>query len=157
MENNLEEWKNNRIESCKYGTNPTLITKLKSSYVVIGDTQFLPGYCVLLYKEKVSSLNDLDIEERKNFLSEMTLVGDAINELYKPYRINYEILGNLDEFLHAHIFPRYNWEGEYRKKSVRRYPIEKFKEESTQFINLENKTLIIENLRKAIAKRIDEV
>ena len=27
-------------------------------------------------------------------------------------RINYEILGNADQYLHAHVFPRYDWEPE---------------------------------------------
>ena len=145
-------WKQNRIESCKNGTNPTFITELKSGYVVIGDTQFLPGYCVLLYKDNIKTLNDLEIEERKQFLLDMTLVGDAIKEVYKPYKINYEILGNLDEFIHAHIIPRYKWEGENGKHSVRSYPKDKFKEESSQFINLENRENIIKNLKIAIEK-----
>ena len=77
----------------------------------------------------------------------MTLIGDAIKEIYKPYKINYEILGNLDEFVHAHIIPRYKWEGEKGKHSVRRYPKDKFKEEATQFMNLENKEKIINDLK----------
>ena len=146
------KWKEDRIQSCKDGTNPTFITRLKSGYVVIGDTQFLPGYCVLLYKEKVSSINELSIEERKQFLLDMVLVGDAINEIYKPYRVNYEILGNLDEYVHAHIFPRYEWEGKNRKSSVRRYSKERFKEEKTQFVNLSNKEAIIKKLKDTIDK-----
>ncbi len=140
-------WKQNRIESCKNGTNPTLITELKSGYVVIGDTQFLPGYCVLLYKDNITSLNNLNMDERKQFLIDMTLVGDAIKTVYKPYKINYEILGNLDEFVHAHIFPRYKWEGENVKHSIRRYAKDKFTEESNQFINLSNKEEIKYNLK----------
>ncbi len=147
-----DNWKHNRIVSCKNGTNPTLITELKSGYVVIGDTQFLPGYCVLLYKDNITSLNDLDINERKQFLIDMTLVGDAIKEVYNPYKINYEILGNLDEFVHAHIFPRYEWEGENVKHSVRRYSKDKFIEESNQFINLDNKEEIIYNLKEILNK-----
>lgn len=143
-------WKQNRIESCKDGTNPTLITELKSGYVVIGDTQFLPGYCVLLYKDNIRSLNDLDINERTQFLTDMTLVGDAIKTIYKPYKINYEILGNSDEFVHAHIFPRYEWEGEKVKHSVRRYSKDKFTEESNQFINLDNTEEIKYNLRSKL-------
>lgn len=27
-------------------------------------------------------------------------------------RVNYEIFGNLDPFVHAHVFPRYAWESE---------------------------------------------
>ena len=148
----MDNWKHNRIVSCKNGTNPTLITELKSGYVVIGDTQFLPGYCVLLYKDNITSLNDLDINERKQFLIDMTLVGDAIKEVYNPYKINYEILGNLDEFVHAHIFPRYEWEGENVKHSVRRYSKDKFIEESNQFINLDNKEEIIYNLKEILNK-----
>ena len=149
----MDEWKKDRIQACKNGKNPTFITKLKSGYVVIGDTQFLPGYCVLLYKEKVSSLNELSIEDREQFLLDMTIVGDAINEIYKPSRVNYEVLGNLDEYVHAHIFPRYDWEGEIRKSSVRRYPREKFKEENTQFVNLENK----EDIKLTLKNTIDKI
>ncbi|MEH7353503.1 hypothetical protein V7150_07985 [Neobacillus drentensis] len=45
----------------------------------------------------------------------MSLIGDAIQEVCNPRRINYSIYGNTDAFLHAHIFPRYDWEAEERK------------------------------------------
>ena len=37
----------------------------------------------------------------------MVLLGDALLEVTGAYRINYEILGNTDPALHAHVFPRY--------------------------------------------------
>jgi diadenosine tetraphosphate (Ap4A) HIT family hydrolase len=37
----------------------------------------------------------------------MSLIGDALLEVTAAYRINYEILGNTEPALHAHIFPRY--------------------------------------------------
>ena len=38
-------------------------------------------------------------------------------------RINYEILGNYDAFLHAHIWPRYEWEpGDNRSRPAWSYP-----------------------------------
>ena len=82
---------------------------------VIGDTQFLPGYCLLLPYEKVSTLNNLDYKQRSEYLLDMSLIGDAIQEVCNPRRINYSIYGNTDAFLHAHIFPRYDWEAEERK------------------------------------------
>ncbi len=106
----------------------------------------------MLYKDNITSLNDLYINERKQFLIDMTLVGDAIKKVYNPYKINYEILGNLDEFVHAHVFPRYKWEGENVKHSVRRYSKDKFIEESNQFINLDNKEEIIYNLKEILDK-----
>lgn len=112
-------WKENRILSAKNGTNPMLIKELKGSYVVMGDVQFLPGYCVLLPKREVKLLNDLSMEERTQFLLDMSIAGDAILSACTPVRINYEILGNADHFLHAHMFPRYDWEHE----DVKRLPV----------------------------------
>jgi diadenosine tetraphosphate (Ap4A) HIT family hydrolase len=45
----------------------------------------------------------------------MSLLGEAVmaacNSLDPSLRrINYEVLGNNDRFLHAHVFPRYGWE-----------------------------------------------
>ena len=33
-----------------------------------------------------------------------------------PLRMNYEILGNFDHYLHAHIYPRYAWEPDERRE-----------------------------------------
>lgn len=110
------EWYENRILSAINGTNPMLIKELKGGYAVFGDVQFLPGYCVLLPKKEVNSLNVLSLEEREQFLSDMSVLGDAIIQSCTPIRVNYDILGNTDNFLHAHVFPRYEWESEERKK-----------------------------------------
>ena len=110
------EWYENRILYAINGTNPMLIKELKGGYAVFGDVQFLPGYCVLLPKKEVNSLNVLTLEEREQFLSDMSVLGDAIIQSCTPIRVNYDILGNTDNFLHAHVFPRYEWESEERKK-----------------------------------------
>ncbi len=101
------DWKQDRIGSALKGRNPMVIAELNHSFVALGDTQFLPGYCVLLPKHHIRSLNELTLPERAHFLTEMSIVGDAILSVCHPLRINYDILGNTDNFLHAHIFPRY--------------------------------------------------
>jgi diadenosine tetraphosphate (Ap4A) HIT family hydrolase len=80
---------------------------MRSGWAVIGDVQFLPGYCLLLADPVIPSLNDLTESARVDFLSDMAAIGDAILEATKAYRINYEILGNSEPELHAHIFPRF--------------------------------------------------
>ncbi|MGX7023801.1 HIT family protein [Vagococcus hydrophili] len=110
------KWYENRIKSAQNGTNPMLIKELKGGFLVFGDVQFLPGYCVLLPKKEIHSLNDLSLQERSLFLLDMSIIGDALIEVLKPLRINYDILGNTDNYLHAHIFPRYQWEDEQRRK-----------------------------------------
>ena len=105
-----------RVAAAHAGTNPYVIAKLPSGWAVIGDVQFLPGYCLLLADPVVPSLNDLSIQARSQYLHDMALIGDAILKATNSYRINYEILGNSEPELHAHIFPRYMTEEEERRR-----------------------------------------
>jgi diadenosine tetraphosphate (Ap4A) HIT family hydrolase len=83
---------------------------MRSGIAVIGDTQFLPGYSLLLREPRVGSLEDLSFSEREVFLKEMALLGEAVKIACSPRRVNYSIYGNTDAFLHAHVFPRFDWE-----------------------------------------------
>lgn len=114
------EWKHDRIGTAHAGTNPTIMTKLPQSFAAIGDTQFLPGYCVLLVDDpSIDRLTDLPRKRRLEFLESMDVLGEAVQNACKAedpsfVRMNYEILGNTDHVLHAHLFPRYGWEPEER-------------------------------------------
>lgn len=110
------KWKEQRIQAAIKGKNPMVMKELTGGYAAFGDVQFLPGYCVLLPKREVFSLNDLSQEERVAFLLDMSRLGDAILASTDAIRINYDILGNTDAYLHAHVFPRYEWETEERRK-----------------------------------------
>ena len=105
-----------RVALARAGKNPWVITRLPSGWVVIGDVQFLPGYCLLLADPVVPSLNDLSIEARGQFLQDMARIGDAILQATGAFRINYEILGNTEPELHAHIFPRYMSEPDEKRR-----------------------------------------
>lgn len=70
----------------------------------------------MLPKTEVYSLNDLPLKERTQFLADMAFLGDALLAVCNPLRVNYDILGNTDNYLHAHVFPRYEWETEERRK-----------------------------------------
>ncbi|HSG91779.1 MAG TPA: hypothetical protein VLA56_21350 [Pseudomonadales bacterium] len=96
-----------RVAACRSGTNPTCICRVRSGWVVIGDVQFLPGYALLLPDPVVPDLNALPAAARTEFLADMTCLGDALLETTGAERINYEILGNGEAALHAHLFPRY--------------------------------------------------
>lgn len=105
-----------RVETARQGTNDKVICRMKSGWAVMGDVQFLPGYCLLLPDPVVPSLNDLDPEARKQYLLDMAILGDAVLAATDATRMNYEILGNSEPELHCHIFPRYASEEEHRKK-----------------------------------------
>lgn len=108
-------WKLDRIGSCERGENPMVLARMRSGFAVIGDNQFLPGYCVLLGYPQAASLNELPLDKRGQYLIDMTLIGDAILKVCNPLRINYAIMMNLDHYLHAHIEARYDWEPEEYK------------------------------------------
>lgn len=105
-----------RVAQARAGTNPKVICRMPSGWAVMGDVQFLEGYCLLLPDPVVESLNALSDSERKQFLSDMSAVGDALLEATGAARINYEILGNSEPALHAHIFPRYPTEPEDKRR-----------------------------------------
>jgi diadenosine tetraphosphate (Ap4A) HIT family hydrolase len=97
-------------------SNAQNIKVAPASFAVIGDVQWLPGYCVLLADDPaVTRLTDLPRSRRHEFLDSMDRLGEAVelacfatDAAFR--RINVEILGNTDDFLHAHLWPRYDWE-----------------------------------------------
>jgi diadenosine tetraphosphate (Ap4A) HIT family hydrolase len=112
-----------RVELAKQGLSSQVICRLRSGWAVLGDSQFIAGYCLLLPDPVVPSLNDLAPEQRSQFLLDMAAIGDALLAATDAYRINYEILGNSEPALHAHIFPRRMTEpNQYRFGPVFSYP-----------------------------------
>lgn len=96
-----------RVEQCRAGTYAAMICRVSSGWVVMGDTQFLRGYCLIYPDPVVAHLNELDADARKALMYEASIVGDALLEITGAARINYEVLGNLAPALHMHIIPRY--------------------------------------------------
>src|SRR5205814_5470845 len=96
-----------RVELARRGQNPYVICRMKSGWLVIGDVQPLPGYCVLLADPVVESINTLDQAQRAQYSLDVIQAGDAVLAVTEAYRINYETLGNNEPALHTHIIPRY--------------------------------------------------
>jgi len=91
---------------------------MASGWAVLGDPQILPGYCLLLPDPVVPHLNALTGAARAAFLHDMARLGDAVLAVTSAERINYEILGNVEPALHAHVIPRYAWEPPERRRTA---------------------------------------
>ncbi len=135
----MNDWRNDRIGAAVLGNNPTVMTRLPGGFAVIGDVQWLPGYCVLLTDDpSVQRLSDLSRSDRSAFLDSMARLGEAVergcSDLDPAFRrVNLEILGNADPDLHAHIWPRYDWEPADRVgKPVWLYPSENWADPHTR-------------------------
>lgn len=80
---------------------------MRSGWLVIGDVQPLPGYCLLLADPVVESLNAMNDVERTAYCLDTMRIGDALLDVTGAWRINYETWGNAEPALHTHIMPRY--------------------------------------------------
>ena len=138
-----------RVRECRDGKYPRLICRVSSGWVVLGDVQFLPGYSLLLPDPVVTDPNHLNEAQRKAFFYEMSLVGDALLSVTDAVRINYEMLGNLEPALHAHIFPRYLTEPE----DLRLKPVWFYDWESAPSFDLDRDRRIMEAIRDYLQSR----
>ncbi len=120
------------------GENPTVLARLPGGFAVMGDPQWLPGYCVLLTDDPTAQrLSDLAGPQRSAYLESMAALGEAVEHACTEAdpafrRVNLEILGNTDAFLHAHVWPRYEWEPpDLVHKPVWLYPVERWGDDET--------------------------
>jgi diadenosine tetraphosphate (Ap4A) HIT family hydrolase len=130
------DWRTDRVGAALRGENPTVLRRLTAGFAVMGDVQFLPGYSVLLVDEPdVHRLSDLPRSKRLAFLSDMDRLGEAVERACQRLdpafrRVNLEILGNTDPFLHAHVWPRFEWEpADVVGRPVWLYPRERWTDE----------------------------
>ncbi len=104
-----------RIAQIERGQHPGFIAELPSGYAVLGDSQFFRGYCLLLCRQSVADLEELDADFRTQFLADMARLSAAVARVIKPHKINLESLGNVVPHLHWHVFPRQLSEAEPTK------------------------------------------
>ncbi|MGW6418369.1 diadenosine tetraphosphate hydrolase [Streptomyces sp. NPDC055055] len=154
----IDDWRKDRIGAALKGENPTVLRRLTAGFAVIGDVQFLPGYSVLLVDQPgVQRLSDLPRGRRSAFLADMEQLGEAVERACGRLdpafrRVNLEILGNKDPFLHAHVWPRFEWEpADVLGAPVWLYPRAQWSEEKFR-LGLQHDVL-----REAISSELDQL
>lgn len=95
------------VEAARRGELARVIARMASGWAVLGDPQITDGYCLLLPDPVVPDLNALTGDARRQFLDDMAALGDAVLAVTTAERINYEMLGNVEPALHAHVIPRH--------------------------------------------------
>jgi diadenosine tetraphosphate (Ap4A) HIT family hydrolase len=117
------------IAAALRGENAKVMARMRSGFAVIGDTQHLPGYSLLLTDDPgLDHPTDLPWSRRRDFFFDLALIGEAVFAVTREHgahRINYEVLGNSWPHLHGHVHPRYAWEPRDKAGGpVWRYPKE---------------------------------
>jgi diadenosine tetraphosphate (Ap4A) HIT family hydrolase len=139
------------IDRIKAGAFPDFIAELKSCYVILGDQQFYRGYCVLFAKLHATELYLMPADAARLLCDEMRLVAEAIAGVVKPWKMNYECLGNSEPHVHWHLLPRYEtdemrhgpvW---LRPESERKVPLEE-----------DDRRALIDSIRHQLAIRFPD-
>ena len=92
----------------KYGTGggDLHIADLESSRVFLHEDQFFPGYVLLVLRRHATELYELSAAERRTLIEEVSRVAEALSRVFRPVKMNYELLGNQVPHVHWHLVPR---------------------------------------------------
>jgi len=83
------------------------IGRLQISQLRLMRNQYIPGYAVLICTRHVQEPYHLDAGEQARFFEDLMRAAQAIDHVFKPTKMNFQLLGNLVPHLHAHLAPRY--------------------------------------------------
>jgi diadenosine tetraphosphate (Ap4A) HIT family hydrolase len=83
-----------------------LIHEFETSYLLVGNHQLFPGYCVLVSKEHVREPFDAPEGMQIAQYAELMISAQAIQKAFGAWKINYSCYGNQVPHVHWHLFPR---------------------------------------------------
>ena len=83
------------------------ICHLRVSRAFLLKEQTYHGRCLVAYDKHVNDLNELDDEQRNLFMADVADVTRAMQQLFKPEKINYGAYSDKLSHLHFHLAPKY--------------------------------------------------
>ena len=141
------------IDRIKTGGSRDLVAELNESYVVLGDAQYYRGYCILLAKTHATELYLMPAEAARALFEEMRLTAESIAAVVKPWKMNYECLGNSEPHVHWHLFPRQESESD----DLRRGPIwMRGESERKAALGEDDRRTLVASLQREIAARFPD-
>ena len=103
------------------------VALLPTAVAVLGSDQYYKGYTLVIARRHATELYHLSDAESTAYFQDMLRVARAIDRVFSPRKMNYELLGNTVAHLHWHLFPRYaddpnptrpTWETEHDPKRL---------------------------------------
>lgn len=86
--------------------HPDLVAELPASWLLLGDHQALPGYCVLWSKAHVKELHELEPAAYDAFMRDLRQASAAVAKATACWKLNTVSLGNVVQHAHVHLYPR---------------------------------------------------
>ena len=122
------------------------VCDLKISKVFFCKDQTLPGRCTIMFRNHYEELYEIPRALRNEFMEDVCVLAQTIQELYGADKINYGIYGDEVRHVHVTICPK------YRDKLGWGRPFEMFPEHRV-FLTPEQYEAEIERLRDALLKK----
>ncbi len=82
------------------------IADLGVSRAYFNEDQFFPGWVFVVLRRHATELWELSAAERQVLIEDVTRVAEALARVYRPVKMNYELLGNQVPHIHWHLVPR---------------------------------------------------
>ena len=81
-----------RVDASRRNKNPHLIHEFRHSVFVVGDHQFYQGYSLLLLKDHVREMHELEPPVQSGLFAELMTAGRAIVKTFNPWKMNYSVV-----------------------------------------------------------------
>lgn len=88
------------------GEGELFIADLGASRVYLNPDQFFPGWVFVVLRRHATELYELSAAERVVLIEDVSRVAGALAQVYRPVKMNYELLGNQVPHIHWHLVPR---------------------------------------------------
>lgn len=92
-----------------------LIENWELCYVGLKNDKTWPWLYLVPQRENIREMCDLNAADQTQLMREMALAQKALQQLYKPDKVNTAALGNMVPQLHIHIFGRYEKDAAWPK------------------------------------------
>lgn len=83
------------------------IADLSASRLLLAGNQYVKGMCVLISKTCADELHHLQPAAAGGYFNDLLLSSAAVEQVFAPHKLNWEVLGNWVPHIHGFIKPRY--------------------------------------------------
>lgn len=86
--------------------NDRWIAEFPLTVAYLNEDQFFAGYTLLIFKRHATELYHLERDKRAGMIEELSRLAEALETVFRPVKMNYELLGNQVPHIHWHLIPR---------------------------------------------------
>jgi diadenosine tetraphosphate (Ap4A) HIT family hydrolase len=96
-----------------FNLHPTLVrdtvevARLSLCRVLLMKDRRFPWLVLVPEREEVREIHELPPEDRRQLIEEIALIGETLERLFRPAKLNVGALGNIVPQLHVHVVARF--------------------------------------------------